>query len=784
MSQYLSPSKIGLLVLIKIYLEGAVPSNAVVPVINLLATHILDCNLTSPSPTPGEQWKKAENTIKLTLSVQHFEDLLTPFAAVDRLPGRSLWDRFLERLWGLDSLHSLNEFFTQLPSILARTKDELRDLAARGKKPPSGVLLGRTSPFGVFARKVHVESAKLQFHHLAELWKLFVRYRQPTAGYWRRRNPQHTRLSFDAVLQDGEHEWGTQTDEIAVAAYGNMLLHGQHDALNSVSTDDIENLLEFQIEQAQKYGARVPPTIRDQFEKLLKSSIVIPSLSHYINFAEAWRSGEFPAAFDHLHRYFDYTMQNRDRLFYQYALLNLAIVQSDFGCHKEAVATMLEAISTAKENRDTACLNFALNWFYHFGKAHPKLVKELDDGSMLGSGKELLAFLRAKAKETGMWILWSSSLLSEAKLGLSNGESVSIAVENIVRSSQIIVEKNVKSMLGPQTTMGIALWSRLGMAVMSHMICEIFLRCHVHTSLSDDKLKLSCQMAEMLAARGLYKEAYGKIEGLEANSPRSAKSNLHRNICRGVLKLRQDIHRNNLESAEALLSQLLQTAAEDTEADMVFTIDMLHIDTLIRRKYFDAAFTKIERLMSELREDNRDSALRIRLLLAKVHLFDATGRPEKGFTIAMRAVSLAWRSRLVCVLWEAVGALANILNALGEFGPAERLLVAAIPRCLETNVVFTAGVLYSLLADARVGLVGEIAGHPGTGEWQRRMGLAHAALDKAYDSFSAVEDLNKKCEMMAKKAALFKAGGELGKAEECASTYLRLRDEGKAWGKR
>src|SRR5689334_9733814 len=50
------------------------------------------------------------------------------------------------------------------------------------------------------------------------------------------------------------------------------------------------------------------------------------------SFSDSWRSGEFPASFDNLHRYFDYTMQNRDRLFYQYALLNLGIVQSDFGC--------------------------------------------------------------------------------------------------------------------------------------------------------------------------------------------------------------------------------------------------------------------------------------------------------------------------------------------------------------------------------------------------------------------------------------------------------------------
>jgi anaphase-promoting complex subunit 5 len=305
MSRYLAPSKIGLLALVELYIEGAVPNNAIIPVINFLTSHLLDGSLsTGPSPTPAEQWKKAENTIKLAVSVQHFEELLAPFAAVDRLPGRSLWDRFLEKLWGIDSLHTLHEFFDQLPNLLAKTKAELREMAARGEDlPPSGgVLLARNSPFGVFVRRSHVEFTKLHFDDVAELWKMFVKYRQPTAGYWRRRNPHYGRLSFDSVLMDGEHEWGRQTDEIAVAAYGNMLLLDGQDAALPVSTDDIESLLEFQIEQVQskllfsfdalqarqltetEYGTRVPPKIRDQFQKLLKSSRVVPSLSHYLKF--------------------------------------------------------------------------------------------------------------------------------------------------------------------------------------------------------------------------------------------------------------------------------------------------------------------------------------------------------------------------------------------------------------------------------------------------------------------------------------------------------------------
>lgn len=470
-------------------------------------------------------------------------------------------------------------------------------------------------------------------------------------------------------------------------------------------------------------------------------------------------------------------MQNRDRLFYQYALLNLAIVQSDFGCHREAVGTMLEAIATAKETKDTTCLNFALNWFFHFSRNHPDLVKDLADNSMLGSGKESLALLRAKAKETGMWILWSSALLSEAKLALNKGESISTAMESMVRSSQLIVERNMKAMLGPQTSLSIALWDRLGTTAMSSMMCDIFLRCHAQNSLFEDQLKLTCRVAGLVAGKGDYEKAFAKLEGIDPNALRSAKSHQYWQLYRGLLKLRRDLHQNNLESAEALLSQLLQNGPEDIEPDMVFIIDTFHVETLTRRLDYDAAFTKVDQLITKFRENNKDMSFRIRLLLMKVQIFDRTGRPEKGFTIAMRAASMAWRARLVSLLWQAIGALTNILNSLGEFAAAEQLLIAILPRCLETDVAYTAGTLYSMLADARMGLAGEMTGRNKDDARAGMIKKVHRTLDAAYRCFSAVEDVDKRCEIMAKKAAISRAEGKLVQAESCVDKYLGLWEE-------
>jgi anaphase-promoting complex subunit 5 len=98
----------------------------------------------------------------------------------------------------------------------------------------------------------------------------------------------------------------------------------------------------------------------------------------------------------------------------------LAILQADFGCHREAIPAMREAISIARENKDVTCLNFCMSWLYHFGKAFPAEMKEMKESGMLGSENEALAFLKTRAKDAEMWNLLSTTLLSEAKLGLQS----------------------------------------------------------------------------------------------------------------------------------------------------------------------------------------------------------------------------------------------------------------------------------------------------------------------------------------------------------------------------
>lgn len=501
------------------------------------------------------------------------------------------------------------------------------------------------------------------------------------------------------------------------------------------------------------------------------------ALAHYLltgrSFLDSWRAGDYPTAFELLHRYFDYTMQNRDRLFYQYALMNLAVLQADFGCYKEAVTAMLETVSTARENRDMTCLNFALNWLFHFGLAHPKLARELEPDSIVGAERESLSYLRVKAKETGMWPLWSSVLLSEAKMGFMNGDSVATSLEFMARSSQVIVERNMTSMFGSHMALSTAVWERLGLTSLSTMTCEIFLRCQARKTIFDDELRMICRLALILALRGKYNEALEKLDGLDENSLRSWKPSQYWHKYRGIVKLIRDLHHNNLDGAEELLAQLLQSKVDDLEPDMAFLIDSLHVDCLTRRGNLQKAYQQVESMISTSLDENKDVALRVRLLLMKTWLLDKSGRPQRGFSTAMRAASLALRARLMACTWQAMGAISNILVSLNEFEAASELLAATIPRALECDNAFLSAQLYAYLADAHMGL----AGQAGSKSSKRTECLTKAlnAVQKSFDHASSIEDTQQQCELMAKKAMIMKLSGDAELAADYAAAYVALR---------
>lgn len=468
-------------------------------------------------------------------------------------------------------------------------------------------------------------------------------------------------------------------------------------------------------------------------------------------------------------------MQNRDRLFYQYALLNLAVLQADFGCYQEAVAAMQETVSTARENKDMGCLNFSLSWLYHFGKAHPNVINAADNTNMLGIEREGLAFLRVKAKESGMWSLWSSSLLSEAKMGLSSGESIASAFENILKSSQLSVTKNMMSNVGVQMMLQSSLWSRLGNTHLAWSYCEVFLHSHSRLAPFDDILKFSCRSAYLLGQKGQYAEAYEKLERLDPNSLRSLKANQYWLMFRGILQLRQDLRNDNLDNADQLLSQLLQCRGGDP--DLSFELNLLHVDAMMRRGDYSSALCRIEGIAADLKGEGEDVFFRVKLLNMKALVFNKCGRPQKGFSIAVRSATIAWQARLLPPLWEAMGLIASILSSLYEFSAASQILTAVLPRALECEDAALAAQLWNFQVDAYMGQAGQAK----AGSLKRTEMLTKAleGIERCFGELARLEERRGMRECVAKKGVVLSVLGELGLVADAKGMYEDLR-KGKA----
>ena len=322
-------------------------------------------------------------------------------------------------------------------------------------------------------------------------------------------------------------------------------------------------------------GVRVPTEMRDSIQDMIRAGVTVPNLLNYVEyvagwagqtfpytdggrFLSSWRAGDYPSSFDNLHRYFDHTIRERDRPSYQYALLNLALLHADFGCPSEALTAIEETIATARENNDMACLNYSLSWLYHFGKVHPKWMKEVRRRGLLGPDREALALLKSKAKATQMWSLLSTSLLSEAKITLANGESVSSAFASVLKASQINLTQHVRSVVGSQMMMQSFLFARLGVSCQSAMIGDIFLQCHGPDAPIEDVLRATCNKADMLAEKGKFEEAVDLMESVDPENLRNIGHGSLWTTQLGLLKLQQYLYQSATTPSSPFRTQTQQ----------------------------------------------------------------------------------------------------------------------------------------------------------------------------------------------------------------------------------
>ncbi|KAI2707571.1 hypothetical protein CBS147332_6629 [Penicillium roqueforti] len=762
MTRYLTPWRVSLLCLVTLYTEGVVPNSSAIDVLSFLTAGLF------PLDAADKQWEE-----HYLPTISELEECLSRHES--SVPGRTLWDLFLKNLWSIDSLDALETFFGEvIPSLLAKSRDELIHDRDNGIPPVEDdrMRLSRSSPLGAFVRRAYLEYTRLQFHDSVKLWAGFVKYRLPTYGYWSRRHPEADQIAVDVNLRDLGLD---STSYLSQVVYGDIEDH--EDGEEEVSVKDAERLIEFQVGELQRMGGRVPDEMRAQLKRIMTSESSVPVMMYYLEYLDAWRAGDYTSAFDNLHRYFDYTMHaNLDRSAYQFALLNLAIMQADFECFSEAISAVQEAVAIARESHDMNCLNFCMSWMYHFGKAFPEQMREVQNSGMLGNEKEGLDFLKAKSNETDMWSLMSTTLLSEAKLEMQQGESLASIVETFVRASHVNVTKGGSTPTGAYMLLQGAMYARIGATHLAWLNTEIFRECYSEGQPHDDFVKITFRNCQILAQKGNYKEAFTRMNKIDPEKLRAFRYNNAWTFFSGLLQLRRQICRNDKVAVEHIISQL--QAVQLRDFDMRLLLAFYSIDFTMRQGDYGRALRMVEQAAHSMQPENFDVHSQVKLLCLKAQILGKSGQPQRGFSLAMRAANIAHRSKVLADLWESICTLATVLLSLREFEATGELVESIMPQVLESENFSLIAQAYSLLVDANMGMAGELwslQGRDSTSARKEYINRALGYIDSAYDHFEEIEDIKGQTEMMAKKATVMHLTGDPVLANDYAAKYLDLR---------
>ena len=203
----------------------------------------------------------------------------------------------------------------------------------------------------------------------------------------------------------------------------------------------------------------------------------------------------------------------------------------------------------------------------------------------------------------------------------------------------------------------------------------------------------------------------------------------------------------------------------------------LEIDLCLRRCDYSTAMDYLEHLATRMDNNETDVLQRVKIMILKAKIYDNAGITQKGFSVALRAASLAHKAQILPALWEAIGAISRVLISMREFEAAVRLMESIMPQVLECEDCNLAAQSFSHLADALMGLAGDA--NPESLQRKERLTKALGHIDRSFDEFSRIENVRGQCGMMAKRATIMHLNGDPVLANDCAAKYLDIKKAAK-----
>lgn len=722
----LSPSKIALLILVYLYLRDELPQKRLVlrflgrqleglPTVRhnelVLLTNLLEfCNTLRESSCPlgccesvldsmaGIQfkflslaWSIQTADLIQQLSMDAFRHTVEPLRIVKltrtQMSSRSPIGRFVRMMAAslkLLQFEESSELVSGFCKYRASTKDLFASLSQKNYQPPSPIPL-------------HQEVVS---DPLFETWNAILRHKIASMKGESRNHLDDSKFyeMLNASLMGTDRVFSSPLDELSTTTVDDTSIHPSP----MISVSDLNNLVNEQARLLECFGTPTPEYFKSVIfnmaspQSTAKSSLnVMPSV-HYLRYLEYLRQGEYHEAFDSLHKYFDYMVSQGSKYFYHFALVSKASLHQLFGEDEEALDSMEEAISIARENRDNATLTYVLSWLYEFIRRKPAL-RNSRIFRQVKNELRLLDYLVKKSLSVSL-SLAAISYRFEVEHLINGRCHFSKYYESLFKAGFYAINDNISSFIGVCHT-SYSVWKNVGFSHLSQFYNELGLDySKKHGSVRD---VLVFNMGEAWCKYYLGESELILPEVNENLDLCNSNIAQHKSI-RILILLRQievALRKGRLRMAQ----DLLQFLPQNPELDQDCLCEKIRVETLLKLaqgNYSDALIhvssniTEMNRLRSNLRP-NIVSILELNYLKAAILI--QAGVPLKAFSLVVQQIEIASQLGIRLLVARGYIHMVQILNNSGKPVDAFQLSKSILPLVLSVgNIEMTSNLFFEL----------------------------------------------------------------------------------------
>ncbi|KAK9459947.1 anaphase-promoting complex subunit 5-domain-containing protein [Lipomyces oligophaga] len=545
--------------------------------------------------------KKYMEADSVAISSLDLNDFRIQMAGLRSSDYTDLYLSFIVHIFHIDNLHS---YFENMEAEFYGVEEE-------GDEP----LLDSDSLVGKFIRFCYIEFARLSQFERDQLWNGFKHFREPALP------DILSHFEFSMVHSQIEHPTG--------------------EAIKYLSMEDFHRLIDSQVKLMQKTGTCMSGEVVKVLNEMAAIAPSMPATYYYVVFLHAWRSGDYNVAIANLYHYFDLLRATEDhpKYFFQYALLNLAVVQADFQCISEANSAIRECIQAAREANDQQCLKFATAWYLRF-----KLLHRDRYSTDMDSEHTTFRFLKSRVKDSSPSLL-STSYVIHANSMAYHGEPLIDLLECLCQTMHVIsVDHNLDG-FGTAMNLKSAAFHQMGVGFLRDVYDSAAHSVVLEHEVNEEALRSEIRSAYSIGMNGEYERAFEILATCYLNAVRSRNSFNYYRVYNFLLSLNRAMRGERYAVADYLYDELLKLTGNGGDSELRVEVQMTMVKYWIMKNDFERAeFYILEAINDSNFYDGDHGSIAVYYNMY-LDLCRLSGRPFAGFESTLHLAAMSLRAK-------------------------------------------------------------------------------------------------------------------------------------------